>query len=57
MSIVKVLIDTAYRSGSLTVILLVLFVLFIYIYIYIYSINLSIHTVKTMQCSFTFDHF
>ncbi len=21
------------------------------------SINLSIHTVKTMQCSFTFDHF
>ncbi len=21
------------------------------------SINLSIHTVKNMQCSFTFDHF
>ncbi len=33
MSIVKVLIDTAYRSGSLTVILSVRFVLYIYIYI------------------------
>ncbi len=39
------LIDTAYRSGALTVFLSVLFVIYIYIYTYIYT---YIHTYTYM---------